>query len=149
MEKKICSKYEYPYPERCVHCVYFINKNKEISFDFVISRYPEGISDYVATKTAFNHYCYLGSINKDMLKTLKNGNGLFKSRLIDSFSSFVENPSLTMPFENIRSELLFEIAISDIKSIEKDLDAVIQGKSIGKTPVYVYSEEEANEALVD
>lgn len=147
MEKKICSKYEYPYPESCVRCVYFINQNNEISFDFVISRYPEGINDYVATKTAFNHYRYLGSINKNMLKGLKNG--VFKSSFSDSFASFVESTCLTIPFENIRSELLFEIAISDIKSIEKDLDAVIQGRSIGKTPVYVYSEEEANEALVD
>lgn len=147
MEKKICSKYEYPYPESCVRCVYFINKNNEISFDFVVSRYPEGVNDYVATKTAFNHYRYLGSINKEMLKTLKSG--LFKPNLNGSLSSFMVNPPLAIPLENIESEILFEIAISDIKSIEKDLDAVIQGKPTCKAPVYVYSQEEANEALVD
>lgn len=147
MEKKICSKYEYPYPESCVRCVYFINKNNEISFDFVVSRYPEGVNDYVATKTAFNHYRYLGSINKEVLKALKVG--LFRPNLSDAFPSFIVNPSLATPFENIKNDLLFEIAISDIKGIEKDLDAVIQGKPTCKTPVYVYSEEEANEVLVD
>lgn len=147
MEKKTCSKYEYPYPDNCVSCVYFMDKNNEISFDFVVSRYPEGVNDYVATKTAFNHYRYLGSINKEMLKTLKSG--LFKPNLNGSLSSFMVNPSLIIPLENIESEILFEIAISDIKSIEKDLDAVIQGKPTCKTPVYVYSQEEANEALVD
>lgn len=147
MEKKICSKYEYPYPESCVRCVYFMDKNNKISLDFVVSRYPEGVNDYVATKTAFNHYRYLGSINKEMLKTLKSG--LFKPNLNGSLSSFMVNPPLAIPLENIESEILFEIAISDIKSIEKDLDAVIQGKPTCKTPVYVYSQEEANEALVD
>lgn len=147
MENKICSKYEYPYPESCVRCVYFINQNNEISFDFVVSRYPEGVNDYVSAKTAFKHYRYLGSINKEMLKTLKSG--LFKPNLNGALSSFIVNPPLIIPLENIQSEILFEIAISDIKSIEKELDAVIQGRSVHKTPVYVYSEEEANEALVD
>lgn len=148
MEKKICSKYDYPYPESCVRCLYFMSKDNKISFDFVISRYPEGINEYIDMKTAFNHYRYLGSVNKAILQTLRNG--ILAHYSGEPFShTYFGNTLVKAPIENIESEFLFEIAVSDIKSIEKDLDAVIQGRPTRKTPVYVYSQEEANEALVD
>jgi len=150
MENKICSKYDYPYPENCVLCVFFMSKDNNVIFDFVISRYPDGINEYIDMKTAFNHYRYLGSINKEMLKTLKNG--IVPYYTGDLFSRvYFENAPVNRHIENIECELLFEIAVSDLKNIEKGLDAAINGTSLNKnkTPIYVYSEEEANEALVD
>lgn len=148
MEKKMCSKYDYPYPEDCVRCVYFMSKDNKVSFDFVVSRYPEGINEYIDIKTAFKHYRYLGSISKEMLKTLRNGVYNRYASALFSNVYFGSSP-MNMPIENIESEILFEIVVSDLKNIEKGFDAVINGGSSCKTPIYIYSEEEANEALID
>lgn len=148
--KNICEKFCYPYPSDCVYILYFSDKNKNVIYDIVISSEINAILEYIENKEFYGIFKYLGYTNVEVLRRTSN-NHSNRFMVIDGNKKEYFN-NIDIILSKMKKERVSQgylIDLSSVAHLKKEVNKAIYGLKCDRTPIYLYSEDEVNEALTE
>lgn len=148
--KNICEKFCYPYPSDCVYILYFSDKNKNVIYDIVISSEINAILEYIENKEFYGIFKYLGYTNVEVLRRTSN-NHSNRFMVIDGNKKEYFN-NIDIILSKMKKERVIQgylIDLSSVAHLKEEVNKAIYGLKCDRTPIYLYSEDEVNEALTE